>query len=77
MTLLKQLLAMIVLLFMMLFAGTFTLSIQNTRSYLNNQLQTISQDTATSLGMSLSPHMSKQDYVMVERMVSAVSDLTR
>lgn len=74
MTLLKQLLAMIVLLFMMLFAGTFTLSIQNTRSYLNNQLQTISQDTATSLGMSLSPHMSKQDYVMVERMVSAVSD---
>lgn len=74
MTLLRQLLAMIVLLFVMLFAGTFTLSIQNTRSYLNNQLQTISQDTATSLGMSLSQHMSKQDYVMVERMVSAVSD---
>lgn len=74
MTLLKQLLAMIVLLFLMLFAGTFTLSIQNTRSYLNNQLRTISQDTATSLGMSLSPHMSKKDYVVVERMVSAVSD---
>ena len=74
MTLLKQLLAMIVLLFAMLFAGTFTLSIQNTRGYLNNQLLTISQDTATSLGMSLSPHMSKQDYVVVERMVSAVSD---
>lgn len=74
MTLLKQLLAMIVLLFVMLFAGTFTLSIQNTRSYLNNQLRTISQDTATSLGMSLSQHMGKQDYVMVERMVSAVSD---
>lgn len=74
MTLLKQLLAMIVLLSVMLFTGTFTLSIQNTRSYLNNQLRTISQDTATSLGMSLSQHMSKQDYVMVERMVSAVSD---
>lgn len=74
MTLLKQLLAMIVLLFAMLFAGTFTLSIQNTRGYLNNQLLTISQDTATSLGMSLSPHMSKQDYVVVERLVSAVSD---
>lgn len=74
MTLLKQLLAMIVLLFVLLFAGTFTLSIQNTRSYLNNQLQTISQDTATSLGMSLSPHISKHDYVVVERMVSAVSD---
>ena len=74
MTLLKQLLAMIVLLFIMLFIGTFTLSIQNTREYLNNQLQTISQDTATSLGLSLSPHISKHDYVMVERMVSAVSD---
>ncbi len=74
MTLLKQLLAVIGLLFMLLFAGTFTLSIQNTRDYLNNQLRTISQDTATSLGMSLSQHMSKQDYVMIERMVSAVSD---
>jgi uncharacterized membrane protein len=74
MTLLKQLLTMIVLLFIMLFIGTFTLSIQNTREYLNNQLQTISQDTATSLGLSLSPHIGKHDYVMVERMVSAVSD---
>lgn len=74
MTLLKQLLAMIVLLFTMLFIGAFSLSIENTRSYLNNQLRTISQDTATSLGMSLSPHVSEQDYVMVERMVSAVSD---
>jgi diguanylate cyclase (GGDEF)-like protein len=74
MTLLKQLLAMIVLLFTMLFIGSFSLSIENTRSYLNNQLRTISQDTATSLGMSLSPHISEHDYVMVERMVSAVSD---
>jgi diguanylate cyclase (GGDEF)-like protein len=74
MTLLKQLLAMIVLLFIMLFIGTFTFSIQNTREYLSNQLQTISQDTATSLGLSLSPHIGKRDYVMVERMVSAVSD---
>lgn len=65
---------MIVLLFTMLFIGSFSLSIENTRSYLNNQLRTISQDTATSLGMSLSPHISEQDFVMVERMVSAVSD---
>lgn len=74
MTLLKQLLAVIVLLFLMLFTGTFTLSIENTRSYLNNQLRTISQDTATSLGMTLSPHIGNKDYVVVERMVSAVSD---
>lgn len=65
---------MIVLLFTMLFIGSFSLSIENTRSYLNNQLRTISQDTATSLGMSISPHVSEQDFVMVERMVSAVSD---
>ena len=74
MTLLKQLLAMIVLLFTMLFIGSFSLSIENTRSYLNNQMRTISQDTATSLGMSLSPHIGEHDYIMVERMVSAVSD---
>lgn len=74
MTLLKQLSLVIVLLFVLLFAGTFTLSIQNTRGYLNNQLRTISQDTATSLGLSLSQPLAKKDESTVERLVSAVSD---
>lgn len=74
MTLLKQLIIVIVALFFMLFAGTMLLSINNTRDYLNDQLRTISQDTATSLGMTLSVPLAENDAVVVERLVSAVSD---
>jgi diguanylate cyclase (GGDEF)-like protein len=74
MTLLKQLIIVIVVLFVMLFAGTMFLSISNTRDYLNDQLRTISQDTATSLGMTLSAPMAENDAAVVDRMVSAVSD---
>ncbi len=74
MTLLRQLMIVIVILFALLFAGTTAISVHNTRNYLNVQLHTISQDTATSLGLSLSPHMAENDMAIVERMVSAVSD---
>jgi len=74
MTLLRQLTIAIVVLFLLLFLGTLGLSIANTREYLNEQLRTISQDTATSLGLSLTPPMADKDMAVVDRMVSAVSD---
>lgn len=74
MTLLRQLTIVIVTLFILLFAGTLLLSISNTRNYLNEQLRTISQDTATSLGLTLSPPMAENDMAVVDRMISAVSD---
>lgn len=74
MTLLRQLVIVIVVLFVMLFAGSMFLSISNTRDYLNDQLRTISQDTATSLGMTLSVPMAENDAAVVDRLVSAVSD---
>ncbi|MDP1708670.1 MAG: EAL domain-containing protein [Gammaproteobacteria bacterium] len=74
MTLLRQLTMVIVILFALLFVGTTAISVHNTRSYLNVQLHTISQDTATSLGLSLSPHMAENDMVIVESMVNAVFD---
>jgi diguanylate cyclase (GGDEF)-like protein len=74
MTLLRQLVIVIVMLFILLFLGTLFLSISNTRDYLNDQLKTISQDTATSLGLTLTPPMAEGDLAVVERMVSAVSD---
>jgi diguanylate cyclase (GGDEF)-like protein len=74
MTLLRQLVIVIVTLFILLFAGTLLLSISNTRDYLNQQLRTITQDTATSLGLSLSPPMADKDMAVVDSMVSAVSD---
>ena len=74
MTLLRQLILVIVTLFIMLFAGTFTISVNNTQKYLSAQLQTIAQDTATSLGLTLSPHFVEQDMITIESMVSAVFD---
>lgn len=74
MTLLRQLVIVIVTLFILLFVGTLLLSISNTRDYLNQQLKTITQDTATSLGLTLTPPMTDKDMAVVDRMVSAVSD---
>ncbi len=74
MTLLRQLIIVIVTLFTLLFAGSVLINVSNTRSYLNNQLRSISQDMATSLGLSLSPHMANNETVIVESMISAVSD---
>lgn len=74
MTLLRQLILVIAALFIILFAGSVAINVQNTRAYLSNQLSSISQDTATSLGLSLSPHMAKGDMAIVESMISAISD---
>jgi LapD/MoxY periplasmic domain/Diguanylate cyclase, GGDEF domain len=74
MTLLRQLILVIVTLFILLFAGTFTISVHNTQKYLSAQLQTIAQDTATSLGLTLSPHFVSNEMIVVESMVSAVFD---
>src|ERR1051325_3034724 len=74
MTLLRQLVIVIVTLFVLLFMGTLALSISNTRDYLNQQLKTITQDTATSLGLSLTPPMKNKDMAVVDSMISAVSD---
>ena len=74
MTLLRQLIIVIVILFTLLFAGSVIINVNNTRTYLNNQLRTISQDMATSLGMSISPHIAKQEMAIVESMINAVSD---
>ena len=74
MTLLRQLVIVIVILFTLLFIGSVVINVQNTRSYLNNQLRNISQDTATSLGLSLSPHMAKGEMSTIESKINAVSD---
>lgn len=74
MTLLRQLVIVIVTLFSLLFAGSVIINVSNTRSYLNNQLRSISQDMATSLGLSLSPHIANNEMVVVHSMITAVSD---
>lgn len=66
MTLRRQLTLIIATLFVLLFIGTFSINVHNTRAYLNDQLNSISQDMATSLGLTLSPYMADDDMVVVE-----------
>ncbi len=72
MTLHRQMLLIILILFSCMSVGTFTVSINNTRQYLMRQLESHAQDAATSLGLSLSPHMN--DPATVNAMVDAIFD---
>ncbi len=74
MTLLRQLILVIVTLFILLFAGTLTIAVNSTQNYLRDQLATIAQDTATSLGLTLSPHFAANEMIIVESMATAVFD---
>ncbi len=74
MTLYRQLLIFTLLLFLTLFAGSWLAKLQSTKSFLLEQLESHAQDTATSLGLSLSPHMAESDLSTVETMINAVFD---
>lgn len=56
------------------FIGSQIINIKMSRDYLNQQLQAHAQDTATSLGLSISPYMDKNNIVIVETMISAIFD---
>jgi diguanylate cyclase (GGDEF)-like protein len=74
MTLLRQLTAVIIALFVLLFAGTVAISVSDARTYLDSQLKTISQDTATSLGLSLSQDFAASDMILIDSKVSLIFD---
>ena len=74
MTLRRQLLLIILLLFLLMFAGASIISVNNTRHYLVDQMGSSAQDTATSLGLALSPHMKENDLETMNSMVDAIFD---
>ena len=74
MTLSRQLLVLIIVLLALVFAGTFYISVQNSRSYLETQLESHAQDAATSLGLSISPYLAEQDIATVTSMTDAIFD---
>ncbi len=74
MTLYRQLVLFILFLFLLLFAGSWLVKLESTRSFLLNQLQSHAQDTATSLGLSLSQCMADNDLVAVEARLNAIFD---
>ncbi len=74
MTLYRQLAMSIIILFSAGFIGTTMMSTSNLRSFLESQLETHAQDTATSLGLSLSPHMRQMDLPIINLMIDAIFD---
>lgn len=49
-------------------------SINNMRTYLTQQLESHAQDTASSLGLSLTPHVKSNDVALMNSMVDAIFD---
>lgn len=74
MTLYRQLIIFTFLLFLLLFSGTWYAKLDSTRSFLTAQLESHAQDTATSLALSISPHVAEKDMTAVESMMNAVFD---
>jgi EAL domain-containing protein (putative c-di-GMP-specific phosphodiesterase class I)/GGDEF domain-containing protein len=75
MSLSKQLLILISALFLIIFSVNFALSVSNIKAYLEGESQSHAQDTATSLGLSLSPYMNDTSDPIIKTMVSAIFDM--
>ncbi len=75
MSLFKQLLLLISVLFLVVFSFNFLLSINKIKSYLESEAQVHAQDTATSLGLSISPYMVEETDPVIETMMNAIYDM--
>ncbi|MGD9592359.1 MAG: LapD/MoxY N-terminal periplasmic domain-containing protein [Candidatus Berkiella sp.] len=74
MTLSRQLMLSGMIILLCLFTGMISFVVKNTQSFLNQQLASHSQDTATALGLTLTTIMKKGDVVTASRAVDAVWD---
>lgn len=75
MSLSKQLLILISVLFLIIFSVNFLLSVSNIRSYLEGEAEVHAQDTATSLGLSLSPYLADEKDPVIKTMMNAIFDM--
>ncbi|MGY5450603.1 bifunctional diguanylate cyclase/phosphodiesterase [Agarivorans sp. MS3-6] len=74
MTLYRQLLIVVLLIYGGLLAVVFSIEIGNTRSYLSEQQLSDVNNTTTSLGLSLSPYLQADDKVGAESVINAMFD---
>jgi diguanylate cyclase (GGDEF)-like protein len=74
MSLNKQMIIFIATLLFIVLIGTFGLNLSNTKNFLQEQLRSHAQDTATSLGLSLSSIEDPTDLSSMETMINAVFD---
>ncbi|WP_019026686.1 bifunctional diguanylate cyclase/phosphodiesterase [Colwellia piezophila] len=56
------------------FLGASWVSVEATRSYLNDQMKSHAQDAATSVGLSISPYMDEENLMIAETMIVAIFD---
>ncbi|USE37731.1 EAL domain-containing protein [Endozoicomonas sp. SCSIO W0465] len=73
MTLLRELALYLTLLLILLFAGSFVLTVNDARHYLQEQLNSHAQDTATSLGIAIASAGTGNSAAM-DSMIDAVFD---
>lgn len=69
-----QLSVLLLLLALLTFVSSVLVSTSNMRDYLDTQLSQSAQDTANSLGLSISPYVGGADITVAETMVSAIFD---
>jgi diguanylate cyclase (GGDEF)-like protein len=74
MTLAKQLILSGLIVLFCLFLGMMSFMLRNTQDFLNQQLASHAQDTATALGLTISNFIEQKDMVNAERAVAAVFD---
>lgn len=74
MSLSKQLYIIISLIFFMIFAGNFIISVNNTKDYIQTEAVTKAQDTATSLGMTLKPYMKNKKDPEIVSIINAIAN---
>ncbi len=74
MTLLRQLMIVMLGLFLVLFCANFVLTLQESRVNLTAQMQAHAQDTATSLGISMRDAARQSNREMMELLIAATFD---
>ncbi len=74
MSLSKQLYLIISFIFLMIFAGNFYISVQNTKEYIETESVTKAQDTATSLGMTLKSFIQNKHDPQIETTIKAIAN---
>jgi diguanylate cyclase (GGDEF)-like protein len=74
MSLLKTMMMGVLSLIILVFLGTYFITLNNDKNYFVAQMQSNAQDTATSLGLSLSHAMKDNDKLTTLSMVQAVFD---
>ncbi|KGP62702.1 histidine kinase [Legionella norrlandica] len=74
MTLTKKMALGVLIMLLLVFIGTYLITMNNARNFFIQQLESNAQDTATSLGLSLSQSLVSHDVPTMNSMVKAVFD---